>query len=332
MQDASAPVRRFLRESRRYAALAAMALLAAGAASGQPLPPGDHTLELPHAGMTRSYRLHLPAHADGASLPVVLNFHGGGGNARSHQEYVRMDAVADREGFAVAYPAGTGTFKHRLLTWNAGTCCGRAQEKEIDDVAFVRAVVEDLARRTPIDRDRIYATGLSNGAMMAYRLAMEAPDLVAAIAPVAGASVILPFAPHHPVPIMHIHSVDDPRALYGGGLGPPFPFTSARVLHPPVEETLARWREANGCPDAARTDTPRRGGPGLQHTATRYTWGPCREETEVVLWKLTGAGHVWPGGKPNYLTRVLGASTDVIDANVEMWRFFSRFSRRTPSR
>jgi poly(3-hydroxybutyrate) depolymerase len=62
------------------------------------------------------------------------------------------------------------------------------------------------------------------------------------------------------------------------------------------------------------------------------TWAPCREETEVVLWKLTGAGHVWPGGKPDYLTHVLGASTDVIDANVEMWRLFSRFSRRTPSR
>jgi polyhydroxybutyrate depolymerase len=259
--------------------------------------------------------------------PVVLSLHGGGGNGGAHQRYTRMDALADRERFVVAYPNGTGRFGNRLLTWNAGGCCGLAKQRGVDDVAFLRAVAGDLASRLTIDQTRIYATGLSNGAMMAYRLAQDASDLVAAIAPVAGASVVDEVAPARPVPILHIHSVDDPRALYDGGLGPPFPLTNVRILHPAVEEMLARWRRAEGCPDSPRADAALRGGPGNAHTATRTTWGPCRDGSEVVLWKLTGAGHVWPGGQPDYLTRVLGPGTDVIDANREMWQFFKRFSR-----
>src|SRR5205085_12472741 len=138
------------------------------------LTAGNHTFALGE----RSYVVHVPV-AQGA-LPVVINLHGGGSNAESQQRYSGMDAVADREHFIVVYPNGTG--RGRFLVWNAGTCCGRAPMQHIDDVGFIRAVIGDLANRTPIDRHRIYATGLSNGSMMTYRLAAEAPDLVAAIA------------------------------------------------------------------------------------------------------------------------------------------------------
>jgi len=96
---------------------------------------------------------------------------------RAQQRYSGMDAASDREHFIAVYPNGTG--RGRFLVWNAGTCCGRAPLQGIDDVGFVRAMIDDLAKRTPIDRTRIYATGLSNGAMMTYRIAAEAPDLVA---------------------------------------------------------------------------------------------------------------------------------------------------------
>jgi len=181
------------------------------------LVPGNHTIAL----RDRSYIVHMPA-AKGA-LPVVINFHGGGSNAEAQQRYSGMDAASDREHFIAVYPNGTG--RGRFLVWNAGTCCGRAPLQGIDDVGFVRAVIDDLAKRTPIDRTRIYATGLSNGAMMTYRIAAEAPDLVAAVAPVSGSMVLAQFHPTLPVPVMHFHSVDDPRALYKGGLGPPFPMT-----------------------------------------------------------------------------------------------------------
>ena len=309
----------------RLAATLALLILA-GTARVEPLAPGDHRFSVAAGGRERSYLVHVPPAASGAPA-VILNFHGGGGEARAHQKYVRMDALADREGFIVVYPFGTGRFREKLLTWNAGTCCGSAARDNVDDVGFVRALLDDLAARTPYDRARVYATGLSNGAMMVYRLAAELPDRIAAIAPVAGGMVVQDFAPRRPIPIMHIHSVDDPRALYAGGLGPPFPFTTSRVMHPAVEATISRWVDFDGCGETPEERDRREWRAGKSvHTAMRLVFSGCRDGVEVVLWKLTGSGHVWPGGTRDYLTRWLGPSTMVIDANEEMWHFFTRFA------
>lgn len=287
------------------------------------LEPGNHDFYLRTGNLQRHYIVHVPL-AAAAKPAVILNFHGGGGHARAQQDYVRMDALADREGFVVVYPDGTGPVRERLLTWNAGTCCGAAAAAQVDDVAFVRALLDDLAGRLEYNRDRVYATGLSNGAMMSYRLAAELPDRIAAIAPVAGSMALAAFAPARGVPVMHIHSVDDGRALYEGGLGAPFPLTGTRVLHPPVEERLGEWARVNGCTGAPEPKARRewRTPAGVEHTATLLAYPGCRQET--VLWKLTGAGHVWPGGVLDYLPGLLGPGTRVIDANEEMWRFFSR--------
>ncbi|MBI4191372.1 MAG: prolyl oligopeptidase family serine peptidase [Betaproteobacteria bacterium] len=315
---------------------ALLVLLIAASVSGSSiaaaaiLDPGDHGFTLEHQFRKRSYLARVPPHATAAApLPVVLNFHGGAANAKNHKSYSRMDAVADREGFIAVYPNGSGGIGERFLTWNAGTCCGPAAATQADDVGFVLALLDDLARRTPVDRNRIYATGLSNGAMMAYRLAAEASERIAAVAPVAGAMTVVRFAPSRPVPVMHIHSVDDQRALYNGGLGPPFPLSGTRVLHPPVEEMLARWVRHNGCAPQPAIAAALRGGDGTRdqgQSARKFVYAPCRAGTEVVLWKLTGAGHVWPGGQRDYMKRLLGADTAIIDANSEMWRFFSRFT------
>jgi polyhydroxybutyrate depolymerase len=166
--------------------------------------------------------------------------------------------------------------------------------------------------------------------MMAYRLAAEAPDLVAAIAPVAGANAIEPKAGAPAVPVLHIHSVDDPRALYAGGLGPPFPLTRHRVLHPSVERVVEGWARHDGCESAPRIQETRAGAPGTRdalHSATRLSFGGCRDGASVELIRLTGAGHVWPGGQRDFLVRLLGPGTAVIDANQELWRFFARFAR-----
>ena len=179
---------------------------------------------------------------------------------------------------------------------------------------------------------RVYATGLSNGAMMAWRLAVEASEHIAAIAPVAGAKALKAGRPARPVPVMHFHSVDDPRALYTGGLGPPFPMTTSRVFHSAVEPTIRDWAAAIGCPTDARVTTELTGQAGSKEagqTVTRYVWAPCREGSEVVLWKFTGTGHVWPGGLQDYLPRLLGTATALVDANLEMWRFFQRFTLDT---
>ena len=330
----------------RIAILAAV--LAAGAALAQPRPrevpigrTGDYELALEHGGRTRTALVRVPAKAaEGKPLPVVLNFHGGGGNAQAHREYVRMDELAEREGFIVVYPNGTGWFEEQLLTWNAGLCCGYAAAEQVDDVGFVRALLDTLAARAAVDTARVYATGLSNGAMMAYRLAAQASDRIAAIAPVAGSMVVperrgegrrptLAVPGRRPVPIMHIHSVDDKRALYHGGLGEPVPLTNVRTRHPDAEEVLLRWVTFAECGAKPASAAERRGAPGTPtaaHGATKYVFAGCRGGAEIVLWKLSGAGHVWPGGRPDYLPLLLGPGTDVIDANEEIWQFFKRFA------
>src|SRR3990172_231539 len=190
------------------AALAlALVALCAGPAWAS-LAPGDHRIALQHGGRPRPPPLPAPP------LPVPLTSPGGGGTAEGQQKYSRMDALADAEGFLAVYPDGAGRMSDRLLTWNAGTCCAYSVTNNVDDVGFTLALLADLEARQPADPWRVYATGLSNGAMMAWRLAVEASEHIAAIAPVAGAKVLKGGRPTRPVPVMHFHSVDDSRALY----------------------------------------------------------------------------------------------------------------------
>ena len=309
--------------------LVALALAVAHTALAA-LTPGDYDVPVAHNELQRNYLLHVPPQAaSGAALPVVINFHGGGSNAKTQKWYTRMDAASDRDGYIAVYPNGTGGIGTRFLTWNAGLCCGIAALNGVDDVGFTLAVLDDLAARTPIDRARVYATGLSNGSMMAYRLAAEASDRIAAVGGVAGAMTLRHFDPRRPVPVMHIHSLDDERALYSGGLGPAFPFTDTRIFHASVDHMLEQWVARDGCPREGRVEAliSADTGPDKGHTANRVRYAPCRDGTEVVLWKLAGPGHVWPGGRRNFLPALLGTSSAVIDANRELWAFFSRFRR-----
>jgi polyhydroxybutyrate depolymerase len=313
-----------------------LALLAACAATRgiedpRVATPGDHDVSIEYAERTRTARVHVPPRRDLATpLPVVVAYHGGGGNARGFQEYAGLDRLADRDGVVVVYPDGTGRLGRRLLTWNAGGCCGSAQRDAVDDVAFTWVLLSELARTLPLDASRVYATGHSNGAMMSYRLAAESAPRVAAIAAIAGAMSLERFAPAAPVPVLHVHSVDDPRALYAGGLGPPFPLTRRRVEHRPVESGLRRWVARNGCPDEPRVGRIVQGQPGHSgegHTATELVFAPCTSGAEVVLWRLTGAGHGWPGGQAQLPERIVGPDSDVIDVAAEMWLFFAAHSR-----
>jgi polyhydroxybutyrate depolymerase len=255
----------------------------------------------------------------------MLAFHGGGGEAAGFQGYAGLDAVADREGFIVAYPFGSGPLPRRLLTWNAGECCGYAMNNNVDDVGFAIAVVDDIARRVSIDVNRVYATGHSNGAMMVYRVAAERADRIAAIVPVAGAYDLERFAPSRAVAVLHIHSVDDPRALYSGGLGPPFPGTDVRSSHRPVMAGIERWARNNGCREQPRTTETRTGQAGTRNagqTATLLAWEACATGGQVSHWKLTGVGHGWPGNtRAEMREEIIGPVTTLVVAAEEIWKF-----------
>jgi polyhydroxybutyrate depolymerase len=300
-------------------------------ASFAALAPGNYQFALTHQNLPRSYLVHVPPQASQKqALPVVLSFHGGGSNAEVMKSYTRMDRASDRDGYIAVYPNGSSGIGGRFLTWNAGSCCGPAAALQIDDVGFSLAVLDDLAARASIDAKRVYATGLSNGSMMAYRLAAEASERIAAVAGVAGTMSLTRFAPKLPMPVMHIHSTQDHIARYDGGLGPPTTILDTRTFHTSVEDMLRKWLDHDGCPLRPAAVEPVAGGTGSPdegHSAIRRVYSPCRAGVEVVLWQLSGAGHVWPGGLRDYNPELLGTGTAVIDANAEMWRFFSRFKR-----
>jgi polyhydroxybutyrate depolymerase len=313
------------RESFPLIMLAVLAL-ARTSAGAETLGPGNHRVEIQYGGLARSYIVHAPPQPSSANaLPVILNFHGAGSNAEQEERYSGMDATADRDGFVAVYPNGTGRGT-RALTWNAGGCCAYAERNKIDDVGFTRALLDDLASRVHIDRTRVYATGISNGGMMAFRLGVEASDRIAAVAPVEGALMVETSGPGRPMPLMLFNSVDDRYVPYEGRFG-----RLGRAAHvtpfPPVDEEIARWRKFDGCPAKVQVGRTLKGAPGTPdagNSATRYEWASCGDGSRIVLWKLAGSGHVWPGTL--HAVSWLGRGTQVINANEQMWQFFREFS------
>jgi polyhydroxybutyrate depolymerase len=313
-------------------AIAAFALLAACGLPPRPpegvVPAGDFTVRLQHDGRSRRYIVHVPRRGDSAARPLVLVLHGAADDAVENRKWLDLDAVADREGFVTVYPDGTGPFGDRLHMWNSGACCGSAQWGGVDDVGFLLAVLDDVGRRTRIDAARVYVTGLSNGGMMAYRLAAEASDRIAAIAPVAGARAAALGDGVRTMPVMHVHSVDDPVVPFAGGETVIFPLVYT-IAHPAVEAVVRDWALHDRCPDVPAEATPSISPTGESSTqsVTRTTWGPCAGDSEVVLWRIRGAGHVWPGSRATFRDLFVGPATSVIDVREEMWRFFRRFTR-----
>ena len=286
------------------------------------LHAGDQRGELDFGGTTRRYVLHLPPDfASRGPLPVLLAFHGGAGNAEGFQRYAGLDAPADAHGFAVVYPEGSGRFERRLLTWNAGACCGWAHDHGVDDVGFSLALLAQLAGELDLDRTRVYATGHSNGAMMAYALAEAAAPRIAAIVAVAGTDTREHVAAAAPVPVLHIHSVDDPRAIYAGGEAKHLSFG---VAHRGVDASLAAWRARDGCTGEGRVVERRSAG---GHRAELVDFGPCAEGSDVELWRMFGPGHGWPGGPAPLPEAVIGPKTNVISAASEIFVFLPRFTR-----
>ncbi len=279
--------------------------------------PGTHLLGLRHAGEDRTYLVHVPPqYRPGTPLPVVFAFHGGGGSmdimASAHYGLVDL---ADQKGFLAVFPNGHSRMPGgKLATWNAGQCCGAARDRGSDDVGFVRAVLEQVSRQWTLDRQRIYATGMSNGAMMSYRLACEMSDRFAAIAAVAGTDNTVQCQPQRAVAVLHIHALDDTHVLFGGGAGPDaFRDRSQVTDFTSVDETVRRWTQRNQCSGAPERTLSV---PGAY--CERYP--RCASGAPVQLCVTDTGGHSWPGGSK--VRPGSGAVSQALSANEVLWDFF----------
>ncbi len=274
--------------------------------------PTDSTRTLTVDGIERSYIVHIPSSYDGSQpVPLVMDFHGGGGNAESQMQTSGFETLADEKGFIVVYPNGNGRFGDKLLTWNGGTCCGYAVANNIDDVGFVRAMIADLQAIAKIDMKRIYATGLSNGGIFSYRLACDASDLIAAIGPVSGTLNYLRCNPEEPVSVIHFHGTADQHVPYNGGAGDQ---SLAEVQFASVKDSIDFWLTSDQCPSTPKTESFA----DIQHD----TYTNCANGTAIELYTIIGGKHAWPGGNgPAWPGG--DQPTQTISATKLIWDFFA---------
>jgi len=279
------------------------------------LAPGNHDLTLNVKDRECEYRLHIPEKIkDRKGVPLVIVLHGGGGWASQIEDMSQMDTVADTHGFLVAYPNGT---KGLLgYTWNGGDCCGVAMEKKADDVRYISTLIDTLVAKRGVDPTRVYATGISNGAILVYRLACELADKLAAVSPIAGGLMMSECRPARPMPMIIFQGTADHAVPIEGGGN----LKGKKRLFPALSDQVRLWTGLDRCPTVDKV-TYSKG------EATCTTYGPCAEDSEIVVCKIQGGGHTWPGGKAQFKA-ILGHMTTDISASEEMWRFFERHSLR----
>ncbi len=286
------------------------------------LGPGDHVRTLKVDGRNRSALIHVPVRDNpDVPAPLVLILHGARTNAAIMAAFTQMNAKADEAGFMAVYPNGTGT--DPLLYWNAGQRTAQIVRENPDDVKFIRLLLDDLATVLKIDARRVYATGMSNGGTMCYRLAAELPNRIAAIAPVAGTMVFVDRPPPRPMPVMHFHGTADAVVKYGGrNDGALAPVRS-------VDETIEYWRRANKCEEPASvSELPNRHDDGTRVRKSVSAPKAGSTGAEVILYTIEGGGHTWPGQEA--VLPSLGKSTRQISANDLMWEFFQKQTVQSP--
>lgn len=280
------------------------------------LSPGDHTRTLKVDGRYRSYVIHVPKKYDPKKpTPVVLIFHGAGTNARIMEHLCGMNEKSEEDGFLAVYPNGTGV--GIFLTFNSGGLSPRIADRWPDDVKFVDKLLDDLQTVANVDKKRVFATGLSNGGMMCYRLAAELSNRIAAIAPVSGTLSLDKPMPKRCVPLLHFHGTADDIVPYNG----PNNGTKTVLAFKSVDETIDIWRKLNKC--TAKPVVKKLGNKVDDGTEiTQKTYKPNKGGAEVVLVVIKGAGHTWPGRPPR--VSFIGKSTKRISANDMIWKFFQR--------
>lgn len=260
---------------------------------------------IPHDGLNRSFRLHIPAnYQEGDIFPLVFNFHGFNSNALEQELYSQMSSLADEEDFFVVYPQGVGL----IPSWNVGWTFGSSA----DDVGFTSAMIDTLFAEYNIDTSRVYACGMSNGGFFSYQLACELNDRIAKIASVTGAmlaSELQTCELENPIPVLQMHGTDDDVVNYNGTNG----------VNMPIEELLQGWRELNGCLEVSDTIAVPNETELDFSTAELIQYRDCEGNSYLVFYKIDNGGHTWPGA----IIDIGGITNRDFNATREVWDFFN---------
>ncbi|MGH9126668.1 MAG: alpha/beta hydrolase family esterase [Acidimicrobiales bacterium] len=266
---------------------------------------GARVAQLSFDGTTRSYRVYSPgAPTRVARLPLVVVLGGVGDNAQSMTNATLFDQEAGVGGFVVAYGEAA------QASWSAGFCCAGPDSNAYDDVGYLNHLVDTVEADYPIDASRLYAVGVSAGAMMAYRWACADPARVAGVGSVAGAMVLDSCQPTVPVSVIEIHGTADPLVPFTGGAISPDGVATAAA--PSSAALVQRWASLDTCPGTAAVQTA--------GVVTRSTWTGCARGSAVSLVAVQGGGHTWFA--PGY-----GAVEGAVDATKEIWTFLSTHNR-----
>ncbi len=297
-----------LRQAGRYAT-------AASAGAGDPVG-SIRTKD----GRTRTYVIHYPAGYDGGkTYPLVLLFHGGGGAGAHILSQTRFAAKADQKGFIVVAPDGVDSH------WNDGR---GTTNTGIDDVGFVRQLIADLRAHLPIDPKRIYATGLSNGAVFTERLGCELSDTLAAIGTTAGPlpANLLSSCKPGPISMVGIQGDADPGIPLAGGEMGGGREQAVGGMAASAAQTMRVWANANGCHlTPAVANIPPSVNDGTR--VIKYSFTGCTAGTGVVYYVVQGMGHGWPPAQGAMAMRINGPTSQNISATDVMWAFFSAHPR-----
>jgi polyhydroxybutyrate depolymerase len=297
------------------------------------LDAGDYPNTLTLDGGARTFTVHVPPGLDPTTpAPLVFAFHGGGQTATAFEAFAHIVPKADANGFILVEPEGTpalpGLAAGTLDVWNAGNCCELAAQvnTNVDDVGFVRAMIDAVSQQLCIDPKRIFAAGFSNGGMLAHRLACELSDKIAAITAVSGGmgdvdldtmptEQLFACNPGRQVPVLHIHGTQDACYPFDGGFGP-----LSLVTFEPVRVTVQNWVARNGCSNGPPTTV-------LTNGAATCNLYPCPHAGEVEFCTIDGGGHYWPGGDDWAGSEVFcgsnqGARSADLIANDAFWSWF----------
>lgn len=289
------------------------------------VPAGHEERTLTIGGLERRYLFHVPkSYKPGSSIPLVIMLHGMGGTAILSQRETGWSEKGDAEGFMVVYPEATrpdplqpASLRSNPQAWNDGSGRFHAAEEKIDDVGFIRSMIDELSKEYSIDQDRVFVTGFSNGASMTFRIGAELANRVVAIAPHSGTCWTEPIDPVRNISVCYLTGTADTLNPMDGG----FPKLAMGGKEqggrskPPVMSMITKWMKAIECDEKPVVDEESNG------IRTRR-YGSVRDRSQILYITIDGLGHHWAGGKSQAPGFLVGRNTDKLKATDVIWKFF----------